>query len=478
MIESHQVSDYSNKWPAMFGVGMGVFMATLDVSIVNVSLPTLVKELNTDFPTIQWVILSYVLVVTALMLGVARIGDIYGKKKLYLIGLIIFTFSSFLCGMSPGVGWLIAFRALQGVGAVMTQALGAAIVTEVFPGSERGRALGIIGGIVSVGLALGPALGGILIGAIGWRSIFLVNVPMGVIATWAVVRFVPQTAKASSKQSFDLLGAVILFLTLGGYALGMTLGQRRSFSDLTVLYMLAASGGGMALFIYIEKKRRQPMLSLALFKNILFSINLIMGLLVFIVIVGTIVFPFFLQLVKGYPTEQVGLMMMTVPILMGLIAPFAGSLSDRFGPRGISLLGLFVVVGGCLSISTLHTDVGVWGYILRLAPFGIGLGLFNSPNNSAIMGAAPKEHLGVASGLMALSRTLGHVSGLPLVGVIFTWQMMIAGGLSSPPDINTVGAEALTAGVAGTFRFAAIVIGIATLLAAAAMWLDYRKQKK
>jgi MFS family permease len=220
---------YPAKWLAMAGIGTGVLMATLDASIVNISLPTMVEALHTRFATIQWVILSYALVLTSLVLGIARLGDMYSKKKLYSVGLALFTGGSFLCGLSPGVGWLISFRALQGLGAVMMQALGLAIITEIFPASERGRALGFIGGIVSVGLALGPALGGVLIGLLGWRSIFLVNVPIGLVAAFVVARHVPLLSPARRGQRFDLLGASIMLITLVSYSMAMTLGESSSF---------------------------------------------------------------------------------------------------------------------------------------------------------------------------------------------------------------------------------------------------------
>ena len=189
----------SRKWWAMLGVGLGVLMFTLDTSIVNIALPTLVKIFNTSFSMIQWVVLSYLLVINALVLGAARLGDMIGKKPLYLGGLVVFTVSSLLCGLAMNVYSLIGFRALQGAGAVMISALGAAIITEVFPSSERGRALGIIGAIVSLGIATGPTVGGILIALAGWRSLFLVNVPIGIFATFIVARANRTETRASPR---------------------------------------------------------------------------------------------------------------------------------------------------------------------------------------------------------------------------------------------------------------------------------------
>ncbi len=463
------------KWLSLAAVGLGVLMATIDISIVNVSLPTLVQTFRTDFPTIQWVILSYVLVITSTMLSMARLGDMVGKKKIYLSGLLIFILGSFLCGLSPSVYWLIGFRALQGCGAVMIQSLGAALVTEAFPARERGRALGVIGGIVSVGLALGPPIGGLIIGLASWRWIFLINIPIGFLAFGATGLFIPPLKPKKEALRFDVPGGLVLLATIIAYSLGMTMGQHLGFGNAQVLLLLSGAGLGLGLFTLVEKKSSQPMLSPTLFKNILFSINLLMGWLVFIVLGGTFILPFYLELVKGYPTEKVGLLMMVVPLSMGLISLAAGSLSDRFGPRGITLAGLLLLIVGCLSIAGLRVETTVWGYIFHLLPLGLGLGLFLAPNNSAVMGGAPQEHLGVASGLLALSRTMGHTTGIPLAGVLFTAGMMASGRVRSAADLTQAPPQDLVNGLAATFHTTALMITIATALAVLAFWLDRRR---
>jgi MFS family permease len=220
------------------------------------------------------------------------------------------------------------------------------------------------------------------------------------------------------------------------------------------------------------------MIDLGMFRNLLFSLNLLMGFLMFIMIAGLFIMPFFLELVEGYPTEQVGLMMATFPVAMGLFAPLSGSLSDRFGSRVISLIGSIIVIIGCLLTSTLHQDMTVLGYILRIAPLGIGVGMFNSPNNSAIMGAAPRDRLGVASGLMALSRTLGQLSGLPLMGALFTTLVMAHSDLAPGADVTAAPAQALVSGVNGSFRVMAAIIFLATVLAVIALWIDHRRQQE
>ncbi|MBF0525192.1 MAG: MFS transporter [Deltaproteobacteria bacterium] len=454
-----------HKWGAFCAVGLGVLMATLDMGIVNVALPTLIRQLHTDFATIQWVILSYVLVITSLMLGVGRLGDMLGRKGVYITGVAIFTSGSLLCGLAPGVGWLIAFRSLQGLGAVMMQSLGGAIVVEAFPSSERGRALGAMGGVVSVGLALGPALGGVLIGLAGWRAVFLVNVPIGIIAGLAATRYVPSSIRRTIKQRFDFPGAFIMLLTLACYAFGMTLGQRHGFDYPLALDLLAATLVGLAAFVVAEKRADQPMVNLEMFRTPRFGLGLLMGFLAFLSLSGGyILLTFFLTLVKGHSVEKVGLEMMVIPLMMGLVAPWAGSLSDRFGTRPISLTGQLILIGGFLAAGTLDANVTELGYVLRLAPIGLGMGIFQSPNNSAIMGAAPPGQLGIASGLVSLSRTLGTTSGVPLIGAVYGAVVFASYKAGMVKHFSTAPHSALVAGIRCAYFVSAAIMAVGTIL--------------
>jgi len=466
----------SQRWLAMLGVGVGILMVTIDFSIVNVSLPTLVEELQTNFATVQWVVLSYVLIITSLMLGAARLGDIMGMKRLYAGGVAMFTLGSLLCGLSPSVGWLIGARAFQGLGAVFMQSLGMAIITQVFPANERGRALGWVGGIVSVGLSLGPALGGIIIGALGWRWVFLINVPLGMAAWFMVARFVPRAEPASRESRFDAVGALILCCALTAYSLGMTLGQRVGFGRSLVLFLLALALASTWLFVLVERRTKEPMIDLGLFVNPLFGINLVMGLLTFVTLGMTLVLPFFMELVMRLSTMQTGLLMMVVPLCMGLISPFSGRLTDRHGPRVISLVGLLVMAAGCAAMSTVDHSTGMWELALKNAPVGLGMGLFQSPNNTAIMSAAPANRLGVASGLLALSRTLGSSTGVPLGGALFTATILAAAGLSSGAQIITAPPDALVAGVRFCYAMGTGLALAAAFLSATA-WRIARKRR-
>ena len=475
--QTNQTTSNAEKWGVMLAIGLGIFMGTLEMSIVNISLPTLVEQLHTKFVTVQWVVLSYALVITSTMLGAARLGDMYEKKRLYNLGMIVFTIGSLLCGLSPDIGWLIAFRAIQGCGAVITQALGAAIIVETFPSYERGRTLGVLGSVASIGISLGPAIGGLIVGWIGWRWIFLINVPIGIIAFWAAVRFLVARPPQQVNQSFDSTGALILLITLCCFALVMTIGQNQGFRSSFLLVLLIISVVGMGSFLIVEERVKHPMVDLSLFRNLPLNLALMTGFFSAIPLSGMFLMPFFLQLVKHYSPQQVGLIMMITPAAVGLIAPLSGILSDHFStrginPQGISIVGLLVIGVGCLAISTLTPNISTLGYLLRMCPLGIGFGLFISPNNSTVMGAAPPERLGVASGLMSLTRNLGQTLGMPIMGAIFTSTLLTSAKLSKIIDISAVPPQALAKGLANAYRIGAFLIFAITLLTILTLWLN------
>ncbi len=472
-----QSIDYSRKWYVMAAVAMGVFLATIDSSIVNVALPTLVRELQTEFAVVQWVVLAYLLTVATLILSMGRLGDMIGKKPIYSAGFIIFTLGSAVCGIAPTVYWLLGFRVLQAIGAAMMMALGMAIVTEAFPPPERGKALGIMGSIVSIGIVVGPVLGGIVIGALSWRWIFYVNLPIGIAGILMVTRFVPDI-RPVGKQRFDYLGAFTLFVSLMSLLLALTFGQQIGFTEIAVLVLFAIWLVFLAIFLKIETKSSQPMIDLSLFENRLFSVNLVTGSITFVCIAGTtILMPFYLENVLGYDPRSVGFLLAVVPIAMGLIAPVAGSLSDRVGTRPIAVAGLSVLLVGYYTTSTLTIQTTPLGYILRFLPIGIGMGIFQSPNNSAIMGSAPRERLGIASGLLSITRTLGQTTGIAVLGAL--WASRVTYLLGNVPQGGTTTAPppVQVAALQNTFSVVLILIGLALLLGIWGLVQEYRGKK-
>jgi EmrB/QacA subfamily drug resistance transporter len=454
---------YDHKWPTMAAIVMGIFLATIDGSIVNVALPTLVKRLETDFAMIQWVVLGYLLTVTTLMLGIGRLGDMIGKKKLYVAGFVVFTAGSVLCGLSPTVQWLIGFRVVQAVGAALIMALGMAIITEAFPPSERGKALGISGAAVSVGIVIGPSLGGLIISQLSWRWIFLVNLPVGILGTLMVLRFV-RVGPAVGGQRFDFGGALTLFISLLCLLLGLTLGQQGSFFRVDVAGLLVASLILLGLFITIERRVTQPIIDLRFFRHPLFTINLANAFFAFVAVSGVVILlPFYLENIRHYPIFTVGLMLCIVPVTLGITSPISGILSDRFGTQVIATIGLVIVLGSYLLASTLDENTTTWGYILRLAPLGLGMGIFQSPNNSAIMGSVPPRALGVASSITNLSRTLGQTVGTAVLGAFWAGRTFFHDGAVLSEGATAASSSAQVAGLQETFWVAAGLMVLAIL---------------
>jgi EmrB/QacA subfamily drug resistance transporter len=459
--------DYSRKWFVMGAIAMSTFLSTIDGSIVNVAMPTLVTQLNTVFPVAQWVILAYLLTQATLMPSVGRLGDMLGKRRIYAAGVAIFTVGSVLCGLSPTVYWLIAARTVQAVGSAMALGLGIAIVTEAFPPHERGKALGLSGAFVSIGVVLGPTVGGLMLERVSWHWLFFVNLPVGLLALYLALRYVPDL-RPTGRQTFDFIGAVTLFVSLLALLLALTIGQQTGFGDGRILALFATWLLCLAFFIWWELRQPQPMIDLRLFRNRLFSLSLLTGALVFVAIAGTtLLLPFYLQNMRGYGTQQVGLMMALLPIFLGVTSPLAGAASDRYGTRRIASLGLLVVLLGYWVMSGFDLTTTLLGFALGVMPIGIGFGIFQSPNNSAIMGATPREQLGVASGLLGLSRTLGQTAGIALFGALWATRVSAYAGEPLPGGATTASVTAQIAALNDTFLATLLLMGVALLLS---MW--------
>jgi EmrB/QacA subfamily drug resistance transporter len=403
-----------------------------------------------------------------------RLGDMLGKKPVYTTGFVIFTLGSVLCGLSSSIQALIAFRALQALGAAMLTALGTAIVTEVFPPEERGMALGISGALVSIGIVVGPTLGGLILEVASWHWIFFVNLPIGIIGTLMVLRFVP-ALQPQGGQRFDFTGAGTLFVTLISLLLALSIGQNAGFSDPLVLGLFVAAAIFLPLFIFVEKRVSDPMIDLGMFRERLFSVNLVTASLSFICIAGTtLLVPFFLEDVLGYNPARVGLLMAVVPVSMGLLAPLAGSLSDRYGTRPMTVIGLALMLVGYVAIAGVSMGESLLAYLLRFIPLGLGLGIFNAPNNSAIMGSAPRGRLGVASGLLALTRILGQATGIAVLGALWATRVAVRAGLFLRGGPSAAPPAAQLGGLQDAMGLAAVVVLVAFALAAWALWVERR----
>jgi EmrB/QacA subfamily drug resistance transporter len=468
-------TDHGQKWLVMTAVVAGVLLATIDGSIVNVAFPTLMESLDTSFNVIQWVTLVYLLTVATLTLGMGRLGDVIGKRKLYVVGFGVFTVASALCGLAPNVEWLIGFRVVQAIGAVLILALGAAILVEAFPPAERGKALGWVGSAVSLGVITGPMLGGLLISGFGWRPIFLVNIPVGIVGTWLAVKYVPHRDPMPG-QGFDLPGTLLMSTALFSLSLALTIGQEVGYSSPPILLGFLIFIVAAVAFVRVELRAPSPMLQLRLFRNPVLTVGVVSGYLVFLSMSAAfLLMPFYLQGVLGFQVGFVGLLLGAAPLAMGIVSPMSGNLSDRVGIRRLTFVGVVMIMISFLVLVTFDTDTTALGYLVHAVPLGIGAGLFQSPNNSAIMGSVPPEYMGVGGGLLTITRLLGSISGVAILGSVWVAGVAAANG-GILPENGAPGADpsAQVAGLQLTFGIAAAVMAIVLVIGAWALRHEHK----
>lgn len=418
----------SHHWWALGTVSIGTFMATLDASIVNISLPTIMSDFKASLAVSEWIILSYLLVIIGLLLPFGRLADMTGRKKVYRLGFLLFSLGSGLCALSRNPGQLIFFRAFQAVGAAMIMANTFAIITAVFPPQVRGRGLGIIGAVVAVGFTVGPSLGGFLVSTFGWRSIFYVNVPVGALGITMVTYVLNEhlvSPTLGQKKSFDFIGATLVVVGLSALLLGLTTGQAGNWGSKSVLFELTLATSALVLVPVWEARTAEPLIDLHLFKNRLFSFGNLAGFFSFLgVSANAFLMPFFLQMALSYNALRAGLLMTPTALAIAVVSPLSGWLSDRFDPRIISSLGLAVSTMALIWLSLLNTQVGYHDVLIRLLLLGTGQGLFQSPNNSSVMGSVPRHSLGIAGGFLSMMRNIGQVVGIALAGTILAGTMV------------------------------------------------------
>ncbi len=435
----------------MLTVWIGIFMATLDGSIVNVALPTLTEYFKSDITTIEWVIMAYLLTITSLLLSLGRLSDMFGRKPIFAGGLALFTVGSGLCAISATEGQLIFYRIIQGIGAAMLMATGVAIITHAFPPRERGKAMGLIGTVVSIGSMAGPITGGFLIENVGWQSIFYINIPIGIFGTLMALRVLHKD-ETNPGQTFDVSGALTLFMSLILLLLALSQGQDSGWESGYILSLFILSAVLFIVFIYVETKARHPMMELRHFKNRPFAAANISSMISFVAMFSVILMmPFFLEYELGYSPGEVGIAFLAVPLVMSVISPVSGWLSDRANSYILSSIGVGIASISILALSFLSESSGFIDVASRLALLGLGLGLFQAPNNSIIMGSLPKEQLGIAAGTLGTMRNMGMVIGIAVSGAVFSNRYAFYGGIDSsfqPAFHDTYIVSAIICGIA------------------------------
>lgn len=400
------------RWLILAIVLVGTFMSTLDSSIVNVALPTMAKKLSVGIGTIQWVVTSYLIVISASILIFGRIADLRSKKTIYQYGFIIFSIGSLLCGLTNSIQILILARIIQAIGGAMMMSCSQGIITSVFPPNERGRALGLSGTMVALGTMVGPPLGGIMVDAFSWESIFLINVPIGIIAFIVGAKLLPKDENKSN-ESFDLKGAFLFVAFIVSLFWSILSAEDLGWGNTAIIIGFVIAVVSIVLFYIFEKKVEHPLLDFSMFHNSLFTISIICGFISFIVIFCTnIIHPFYLQYVLKIDPSHAGILMIIYPLSIAVIAPISGYMSDKIGSEILTLIGLAVTAAGVFSMGFLTQNSSYIDIILRVAVLGIGNGLFQSPNNSIVMSSIPRQKLGIAGSINALVRNLGMVFGI------------------------------------------------------------------
>lgn len=428
----------SGKWRALVAVGVGAFMSALDGSIVNTILPVVQGALATDVATIEWVVTVYLLVVSGVLLTFGRFGDLYGHRRVYASGVVVFVLASALCGLAATAAALVAFRGLQALGAAMLFANGPAIVTRNFSPEERGRALGLYAGLVYLGLTMGPSLGGWLTAAWSWRAVFYVNVPVGLAALLLTLGVVPHAAPAATDERFDVWGGLTFTVGLVALLLALNRGHAWGWRSGAIAALVALAAALLVGFVVIERRVAHPMLDLTLFERRVFSAAAASAVLNYMS-VFSIVFlaPFYLIQARGLSPAHTGVVLTAQPLVMTVAAPLAGALSDRIGARAPATIGMTVLAVGLFLLSRLDGRSTLGDVVLGLGIAGLGTGLFTSPNNSALMGAAPPDRQGVAAGVLATARNVGMVLGIGVAGAVFTTVLARGAGAGIETAVAT-----------------------------------------
>jgi EmrB/QacA subfamily drug resistance transporter len=469
---SVQHTDPRYKWYVLAIACVGSMMGPLDGTIVSVSLPSIIHSLNAGFEAAIWIPTAYLLTISILLLPIGRLSDMMGRKRIYFWGFAIFVLGSFLCSLSPNADFLIAARVLQGAGAAFIMATSTALITCAFAPKERGKAIGINVMFVYVGLALGPPLGGFLTVALGWQSIFWVNIPIGICTMVAAYLVIEKDCVVEQVRRFDIKGSVAFAATLIALLLFLTFGEEWGYGSATILLLLLISVVAFIIFLRIEKAMgKDALLDLSLFRNNrLFAMGNLSALLNYTSYFWTpFIISFYAQSVLNYSPAETGLLLLVMPVIMACIAPISGILSDRIGSRTLATGGMLLICAGLLEMTLLKGTSSDSAVLMTgLIMMGVGMGMFSSPNTSAVMSSVPNQQAGLASGSISTMRTVGQTVSLSMAGALIAVMASTAlveaifGGQIITPTPDQV--QQLLSG----FRLAFIVSAILSFIGAIA----------
>jgi len=414
----------------LLNVCIGQAIVGLDQRALLVALPTLTKSFHAAFTNIQWTILIYDLILIGLVITMGRLGDLFGRRRFYSLGFLLFVIGSALCGIAQSAAQLILFRALQAIGGSLISANGRAIASIAFPHEERGKALGFASMAFHIGFLTGPSLGGFLIDTVGWRWIFYVNVPIGIWGAYLAWKIIAETRVEGEPVSVDFLGAGFLLLTNCLFIYAIDQLPRLGWHHPTVLLILSLSLIALALLVLTEMKTKTPILIVSFFRNRLFSAGMLS--LFFVSLTQSAIsflLPFYLQNLRGFSPSQAGWIIVADSAIIMIMAPVAGWLSDRFGSRLLCTVGCGIIVIAQFLVALFGLQSSILSIMAPLTVWGLGWAFFNSPNQSAILGSVTLDKMGAASGMTATAARTGGAMGVALSSTLFTY-MLFGTGLS------------------------------------------------
>lgn len=459
----------SNTRTIIFIIALSAFMGSLDSSIVNISLPTISEYFHVGLSTVSWVVMAYLLILCSFLLIFGRLADMKGFRTVYLAGFVVFTAGSFLCGISMTIGQLIGFRILQAIGAAALGAIGPAMVAVYLPEAIRGRALGILATAVSLGIAAGPIVGGLLTEYASWHWIFFINIPVGIAAVLIGRAVLPDTRTETKPVTFDLPGAFFIFAALTLLIYPLSEGYRLGWTSPIVIGCLTASAVFWALFIVRERRCADPLLHLDLFANRSFTVANLAGLLIALVYAGLeFLLPFYLEGVQGTDTAVAGLILAVPAAALMVVGPAAGALSDRYGSRWPGTAAVLLIAASFILFAGIGTTTSMAFIVAALALMGVGIALFFPPNMSLILGQSPENARGVASSAMMTLRNTGSVMGVALFATVFLQVVFSTASVTGGPTHVQVAEAALVPGFQAAFLGGALVCILALLLSGAA----------
>src|SRR3954451_10221821 len=412
-------AEENKKWWTLAAVAFGLFMIMLDNTIVNVALPSIQRSLHMSISSLEWIVTAYALTFAALLITGGKLGDLYGRRKMFILGLAIFTLSSLACGLSPNAGFLIGARAVQGVGAALMNPATLSIITATFPPKQRGQAIGIWAGVSALALAIGPLIGGLIVDNINWHWIFYVNVPVGVVGILVSRLVIAESRDTSHEQSIDLPGLLTSGLALLSLSYALIEGNRHGWGSPEIIGLFAGAAVLLAVFIWLELRQRLPMLDLGLFRIGSFAGANLVAMLVSLGMFGVFFFiSLYVQNVLGYSPMKAGAIFLPMTILIILVAPIAGKLSDQIGSRWLMGAGMTLVGISLLLYQGVGLHTTFWRLLPQLLLGGAGMALTMSPMTAAAMGSVPVDKAGVGSGVLNSFRQVGGSLGIALMGAI------------------------------------------------------------